>query len=103
CAIEGSGVKCAYPTASPDFTATTKVIWDDAGTAARDSMLGTHGYRGGPFVIDASQRDAALTLIDVWNDESKWAANPWAMRSEFHVVSVHEATVAFTANSAREM
>src|SRR5678816_2780412 len=25
CAIEGSGMKCPYPTASPDFTATVKV------------------------------------------------------------------------------
>jgi hypothetical protein len=103
CAIEGSGVKCAYPTASPDFTATTKVIWDDTGTAARDSTLGTHRYRGGPFVVDVSQRDAALAIIDVWNDKSKWAANPWAMRTVFHVVTVHEATADFTGNSAREM
>jgi hypothetical protein len=103
CAIEGSGVKCPYPTASPDVTATTKVIWDDAGVAARDAVLGTHGYRGGPFAIDAADHDAALAIIDVWNDQSKWAANPWAKRSVFHVTSVHEATVAFTGNSAREM
>ena len=103
CGIEGSGVKCTYPTASPDFTATTKWIWDDAGTAARDAALGTHRYRGGPFVIDAAQRDAALAIIDVWNDQSKWAANTWAQRTVFHVVSVHEATAAFTGNSAREM
>ena len=86
CAVEGSGVKCPYPTASPDFTATTNVIWDDAGVAARDSTLGTHGYRGGPFAIDAADHDAALAIIDAWNDQSKWAANPWAMRTVFHVV-----------------
>ena len=39
CAVEGSGVKCAYPTSSPDLTATTSVVWDDAGLAARDSAL----------------------------------------------------------------
>jgi hypothetical protein len=103
CGVEGSGVKCTYPTASPDFAATTNVIWDDAGIAARNSALGMHRYRGGPFVIDASQRDAALAIIDVWNDPSKWTANPWAKRTVFHVVTVHEATAAFTGNSAREM
>src|SRR5688572_10859753 len=40
CGVEGSGVKCTYPTATPDFTATTKVIWDDTGTTTRDSTLG---------------------------------------------------------------
>ena len=103
CAVEGLGMKCPYPTASPDMTAATKVVWDDAGVAARDSVVGTHRYRGGPFAIDAAQRDDALAVIDVWNDQSKWAANPWAMRSVFHVVTVHEATAAFSANSAREM
>jgi hypothetical protein len=103
CALEGSGVKCAYPTASPDATATTKVIWDDTGTDTRDETLGTHAYRGGPFVIAAADRDAALAVIDVWNDQSKWAANPWAMRTVFHVTTVHEATAAFTGNSAREL
>ncbi len=103
CGVEGSGVKCAYPTASPDVSATTKIIWDDAGLAARDSTLGTHRYRGGPFAIDAADHDRALLIIDAWNDPAKWAANPWAMRTVFHVTSVHEATVAFTGNSAREM
>lgn len=103
CALEGSGVKCAYPTASPDATATTKVIWDDTGTDTRDETLGTHAYRGGPFVIAAADRDAALAVIDAWNDQSTWAANPWAMRTVFHVTTVHEATAAFTGNSAREL
>ncbi len=103
CGVEGSGVKCPYPTASPDTTATTKIIWDDAGAAARDSVLGAHAYRGGPFVIDAADHDKALAIIDAWNDQSKWAANPWAMRTVFHVTTVHEATAPFTGNSAREM
>jgi MYXO-CTERM domain-containing protein len=103
CGIEGSGVKCNYPTASPDFTATTKVIWDDSGTAARDSVLGTHRYRGGPFVIDAADHAKAIAIIDAWNDQSKWATNPWATRTVFRVVTVHEATAAFTGNSAREL
>jgi hypothetical protein len=103
CGVEGSGVKCAYPTASPDLTATTKVVWDDAGLAARGATVGTHRYRGGPFVIAAADHDAAVAIIDIWNDQSKWAANPWAQRTVFHVVTVHEATAAFTGNSAREM
>ncbi|MBA3463040.1 MAG: hypothetical protein H0T46_23995 [Deltaproteobacteria bacterium] len=103
CGVEGSGVKCTYPTASPDVSAMTKVIWDDTGTAARGSALGTHRYRGGPFAIDAADHDKALAIIDAWNDRTKWAANPWAMRSVFHVTTVHEATAAFTGNSAREM
>lgn len=103
CGVEGSGTKCAYPTASPDFYATTKVIWDDKGVAARDSVLGRHGYRGGPFVLDAADHDRALAIIDVWNDRSKWAANPWAMRSTFHVVSVHEATDGYTGTAAKTM
>jgi hypothetical protein len=103
CELEGSGVKCAYPTMSPDFTATTKVIWDDKQLAARDSTLGTHAYRGGPFVIDSVDRDAALAIIDVWNDPMQWPANPYAMRSVFQVVTVHEVTAAFTGNVAKEM
>ena len=105
CAVEGSNVKCPYPTASPDFLATTKVIWDDKEVVARDTALGMHGYRGGPFVIDAADRDAALAVIDVWNDPDQWNANPWALRNmnNFHVTSVHEATAAFTGNSSREM
>ncbi len=103
CGVEGSGVKCTYPTASPDLVATTNVIWDDVGVAARSSALGTHKYRGGPFAIDAADHDKALAIIDAWNDQAKWAANPWAMRSVFHVTTVHEATAAFTGNSARDM
>lgn len=103
CGVEGASAKCPYPTASPDLTATTKIIWDDTGTAARDTVLGTHAYRGGPFVIDAADHDAALAIIDVWNDPSMWANNPWADRTVFEVTTVHEATADFTGDSARDM
>jgi uncharacterized protein (TIGR03382 family) len=103
CAIEGSGVKCAYPTSSPDVTATTKVMWDDKGAVARGTTLGIHAYRGGPLVIDAADHDKALAIADIWNDQTKWAANPWAMRTVFHVTTVHEATVAFTGHVSKEM
>jgi hypothetical protein len=97
CGVQGSGVKCDYPTSGPDFVATTRVIWDDTGTAARGSALGAHGYRGGPFVVDAADHDAALKIIDAWNDQTH------ATRSVFHVVSVHETTAAFTGNIGRAM
>jgi uncharacterized protein (TIGR03382 family) len=103
CALEGSGVKCPYPTASPDLFATTKVIWDDTETVPRGSALGRHGYRGGPFVIDAADHDKALAIVDAWNDRAQWAANPWAMRTVFHVTTVHEATEPFTGNAAKTM
>ena len=96
CGVEGSGVKCPYPTSSPDFTATTNVIWDDTGTAARNSPLGTHKYRGGPYAIDAADHDAALAIIDAWN-------NGTPARSVTHVVTVHETTAPFTGNVARTM
>jgi hypothetical protein len=97
CGVEGSGTKCDYPTSSPDFVATTQVVWDDTGKAARGSALGAHGYRGGPFVIDAADHDAALAIIDAWNDQAH------ATRSVVHVVSVHEATAPFTGTVARTM
>lgn len=103
CDVDGSGAKCAYPTSSPDLTATANVIWDDKGVAARGSTLGKHSYRGGPFAIDATDHDAALAIVDAWNDQTKWSANPWATRTVFHVVSVHETTATFTANAARTM
>jgi uncharacterized protein (TIGR03382 family) len=103
CGVEGSGVKCPYPTASPDMYVTTKVLWDDTGAAARGAALGRHGYRGGPFVIDAADHDKALTIIDAWNDMSRWAANPWAKRTTFEVTTIHEATEPFTATPAKTM
>ena len=45
CAIEGSGIKCPYPTASPDVTVTTKILWDDLGVAARGAPLGLDSTR----------------------------------------------------------
>jgi len=101
CAVEGSGVKCPYPTASPDFMAATEVAWD--ATAAAGTAIGTHGYRGGPFVIAAAHRTAALAVIDAWNDPAQWTANPWARRTVFQVVTVHSATAPFTTEIAREL
>jgi hypothetical protein len=102
CGVEGSGIKCPYPTASPDVAITANVVWDDTGVAA-GTVIGLHRYRGGPFVIDAADRTRALPIIAAWNDQTQWAANPWAVRSVFEVVSVHEATAPFTGNVAKEM
>lgn len=103
CAEEGSGVKCDYPTASPDFFASAMVLWDSDGTLAPGTMIASHGYRGGPFVIDAADAEAARAIIDAWNDMSLWDANPWARRTIVHVVSAHETTAPLTANVKKEM
>jgi len=102
CGVEGSGVKCPYPTASPDVAATTTVVWSDSGVTA-GTVVGLHRYRGGPFAIDAADRARALPIIAAWNDPTQWAANPWATRTTFHVVTVHEATAPFTGNVMKEM
>lgn len=103
CGVEGSGIKCDYPTASPDFFAETRVLWDSESQSNPGDVIGTHGYRGGPFVIDAADRTAALAIIDVWNDQSQWGSAPWAVRSEFNVVTVHETTAEFTGWVRKEM
>ena len=102
CAEEGSGIKCPYPTASPDFYVAAKVVWSDEGTPA-DTVINNHGYRGGPFVVDSADAAAARTIIDAWNDQSAWTANPWASRTIFSVVTVHEATAPFTGYVRKTM
>lgn len=101
CAIIGSGVKCPYPTASPDFTVTAQVLWDPM--VAAGTVIAGHGYRGGPFVIDAADRARAMAIIDAWNDRALWPANPWAQRTVFQVVTVHVTTAPFAATVARDL
>jgi hypothetical protein len=103
CAEEGSGIKCPYPTASPDFFASSQVVWDGDGNLNPGDPINLHGYRGGPFLIDAADRDAALTIINAWNDPALWTGNPWAQRTVFNVVSVHEVTSAFSGYVRKEM
>lgn len=95
CAEEGSGVKCPYPTASPDFVASATVISDSDGVLAPGSVIGSHAYRGGPFVIAAADAARARPIIDAWNADTT--------RELFEVVSVHEATAAFTGNVQKDM
>ena len=101
CAIEGSGTKCPYPTASPDFFVASTVVWSPA--MAAGTAISNHGYRGGPFVIDAAHAAAARPIIDAWNDQVLWPANPWAQRAVFQVVTVHETTAAFTGYVSRDL
>ncbi|MBI5479588.1 MAG: hypothetical protein HY906_12060 [Deltaproteobacteria bacterium] len=103
CAEEGSGTKCAYPTASPDFYAGADVRWQEGGRAPAGTTITRHGYRGGPFVIDAADAAVALPIIDAWNDQTQWSGNPWAQRTVFQVVAVHEAAEAFTGDVRKEM
>jgi uncharacterized repeat protein (TIGR01451 family) len=64
-----------------DFTASA----EDLRTGA---AVDAHGYRGGPWVVDAADAAAALPVIEAWQ-----ADNP--------DVAVHEATAAFTGDVAR--
>ncbi len=102
CAVEGSSIKCPYPTASPDFFAGSAVVWDDLG-GPPGQIIASHGYRGGPFVIDAANSAAARLIADAWNDPALWPGAPWATRSIFHIVSVHEATASFVAPVHRKL
>jgi hypothetical protein len=63
----------------------------DFTTSATDLQSGAavddHGYRGGPWVIDAADADAALPIVEAWQVESPETA-------------VHEATAAFSGDVA---
>lgn len=102
CAEEGSGVRCPYPTASPDFFAGATVVWS-SGSMSPGDTISSHGYRGGPFVIDASEAAEARAIIDAWNDPSRWDASPWARRTVARVVTVHEASASFDGYVRKEM
>ena len=65
-----------------DFTATTINI--------QTSATQTHGYRGGPFVIDSTNAAAALPIIQSWHTDG-------------HITTVHESTAAFDANVSRTL
>ncbi len=103
CTNVGSGIKCPYPTADPDFVATAKIVWDGQENKPADTPIGAHGYRGGTFIVDESQAEQALEIINTWNDPARWQDNPWAQRSVFEIVSVHQATEAFSAYVKKEM
>jgi uncharacterized repeat protein (TIGR01451 family) len=55
---------------------------------ATGADLGQHGYRGGPWVIDAADAEDAAPVVESW-------------LATYPEVNVHEATQAFTADVAR--
>ena len=66
-----------------DFTASATDVQSSAAIAA-------HGYRGGPFVIDASQSAQAMPLVQAW-------------QVSHSQVKVHQATTSFTTEIARQL
>ncbi|MCP4246257.1 MAG: hypothetical protein GY778_04335, partial [bacterium] len=78
-------------------------VWDSEGVFSPGELLPEHGYRGGPFVIAAQNRDAALLIINAWNDQNQWGDEPWAARTVFNVVTIHEVTAAFKTWVRKEM
>ncbi|WP_434415053.1 hypothetical protein [Nannocystis pusilla] len=64
-----------------DFTATSTDV-------RTGNAIPAHGYRGGPWVIDAADAAAAMPIVEAWQTKN---AN----------TTVHEATVAFTGDVAR--
>ncbi len=102
CAVAGSGEKCAYPTASPDFEAAVEVVWDGEGHSPAGTRL-SHGYRGGPFVIPVAHVELAAPIIAAWNDPAQRADAPWAERPIEAVVTVHRATEGFRAPVGRTL
>lgn len=86
-----------------DCTAVSRVLYDDSGQPAQVAPLRTRYYQTGPFVIDAADAPRALEVIRSWNEPRRWSANPWAARSVFQVVTVHEATLPFDGPVARTL
>ncbi|MFC1610240.1 hypothetical protein ACFL6C_04730 [Myxococcota bacterium] len=89
---------CTFARATPDFTTDAVDNSDgDIGTPSPGDAISGHPYRGGPFVVASASRDAALAIIEIWNDPSLWSqpGNEWADRSVYWKVTVHEATTQF--------
>ncbi|MBU1245131.1 hypothetical protein KKD52_04050 [Myxococcota bacterium] len=89
--------------ASIDFTVIPRVLYADSRLNVPGDVLPAVHYRSGPFVIDATDAERALEVIKAWNEPRRWSANPWAARSVFQVVSVHEATLPFDGHVARTL
>jgi hypothetical protein len=91
--------------AGPDFEASAVDNSDGLATPSPGTVIATHGYRGGPFVVDAADRDAALAVVRVWNTKALWTAagNAWAARTVYQKVAVHEVTASFSGYVSKEM
>ncbi len=66
-----------------DFTASGTDVMSGAAVDA-------HGYRGGPWVVDAADADAAMPIVEAWQADSP-------------EVAVHEAGAAFTGEVSRTL
>ncbi|MBU1512403.1 hypothetical protein KKD52_18780 [Myxococcota bacterium] len=97
CTDPVDGGPCLFRTLTPDFWTTAVVVYDDAGLRTAGDPVPLHGYRGAPFVIHADDAAAARAVIDAWNNPALFPDAPWAQRSVFSVVSVHDAPVPFDA------
>ncbi|MBN1944530.1 MAG: DUF11 domain-containing protein [Bradymonadales bacterium] len=58
-------------------------------TADDSVVVESHGYRGGPFVVDAGQADEALLIVQAWQLQ--------------HVTTVHRATAPFEGVVSKTM
>jgi len=74
-------IKTGKQIGDADFTAS-------ASDLLSGSAIGDHGYRGGPWVVDAADADAALPVIEAWQTDNPETA-------------VHEATAGFTGDVSR--
>ncbi|HEY1586113.1 MAG TPA: hypothetical protein VGH63_10540, partial [Polyangia bacterium] len=77
----GATANPASPGNSVDFTAS-------ATDTRTNAVITNHGYRGGPFVVDAADAATAMPIVTAWT-----TANP--------SVAVHKATAPFTATVSR--
>ena len=96
-----STVSCSPGSAPPcgtsqfsDFTVGFRTV--DYASNPDAVPSGTHDYRGGPFVIDAAHRAAALPIIEAWQTNAE-------SRPIFNYTVVHEATAPFTADVSRSL
>lgn len=76
-------IKTGKAAGGVDFTASARDFQTNA-------TISNHGYRGGPFVIDATNRAAALPIVRAWH-------------SAGNVTAVHDATAAFTGDVRRSL
>ncbi len=81
-----------------DCAAVSRVLYDDSGRDPPDDPPSTRDYYTGPFVIDAADAVRAMPILKAWNEPRRWVTNPWAARSVFRTVSIHEATHPFDGN-----
>lgn len=76
-------IKTGKESGGVDFTASATDVKSGA-------VIDEHGYRGGPWVVDAADAGAAAPVIEAW-------------QAEYPETTVHEATAGFTADVSRTL